>query len=89
MLKWHKQGPAFTAPVQLPDGTPASVVLLGAAANPRALALVVPGPDGKPVSEYFPDAASRLTPYDLIQIYCMQERCFGTHGFHPPEGGGA
>jgi len=89
MLKWHKQGPAFTAPVQLQDGDQASVVVLGAASNPKALALVLPCPDGKPVSESFPEAAARLSPFDLIQVYCMQERCFGTHGFHPPERLGA
>ena len=89
MLKWHKQGPAYTAPAHLQDGSQANVVLLGPASNPKALALVLPGPDGKPVSEAFPEAGARLKPADLIQVYCMQERCFGTHGFHLPEGLGA
>ena len=89
MLKWHKQGPAYTAPVTLLSGVQASVVVLGPSSNPKALALVRPGDDGKPVSEAFPDAAALLSPGDLIRVYCMQERCFGTHGFHPPAGFGA
>ncbi|MBI1317903.1 MAG: hypothetical protein GC168_03005 [Candidatus Hydrogenedens sp.] len=88
MLKWQKQGPAYTAPVQLSEGVSASAVVLGPASNPKALALVVAGADGQ-ASIPFAEATDRLSMADLIQIYCMQERCFGNHGFRPPEGLGA
>ena len=85
MLTWHKQGPAFTAPVKLEDGTAGNAVVLGAKDNPKAIALVTQQ-GGEQSSASFAEAVGQLPPSTLIEILCMQERAFGSHAFPKPEG---
>ena len=86
MITWRRQGAAAVGTLQLIDGRPANVVLVGARDNPRGAAVAVRRADTGAV-ETVPLAAlyDALHPMDLTAVLCMQERVFGASPLPPPE----
>lgn len=87
MIIWKQQGAAVVGEVTLTDGRRASVVVVGATQNEKGAALILPPatPDAAAETLLFPAANSLLAPWHLLEVICMQERCFGTFGLPHPE----
>lgn len=86
MVVWRRQDKAITGRLELAGGSPANVVVVADRTTPRSAALLIPQPgEAKPKSMLLDDALDLLDPADLVQILCMQERCFGTLGLAMPE----
>ena len=66
----------------LNNGHRGSVVLVGAASNPKGATLLIPGEDPKkPRAALLPAGCEQLSPGQYMEILCMQERGFGSGGF--------
>lgn len=86
MIAWNQQGPAWVAQIALKDGRRATVVVVGDTSNPNGAALVLPGEDGaSPQHMPLREGQGLFNPWVVIEILCMQERVFGTHGLPVPE----
>ncbi len=84
-MKWKRQGEALLAPVKLTDGRAGSVVLVGARENPKGAALVFSGGTESDVETVpLTESLHLLSPVQIIEILCMQERVYGTSGLTPP-----
>ena len=73
-------------PIELSDGSSGTVVILGPAEQPKNLVLVTRGADEASIAKTpVKDCLIRLSPVQVIDVLCTQERAFGTHGLTPPE----
>lgn len=69
----------------LSDGVRGNVVLVGEPQNEKGAVLMTAGPDGSRQVVLLASVIGRLHPQDVVDILCMQERCFGKRGLLPPE----
>lgn len=84
-MKWTRQGEAVVSSSRLVDGVPARVVLIGPRNNPKGAAVVVPVQGPEKVKTFrLDEVVDRLTPQDVVEILCMQERFFGASGLSAP-----
>lgn len=87
MIAWTKRGPALVGALTLGDGRPAVAALVAGRDNPRGASLVVAPPEGgAPAPVALSEGLAMVRPADLIEVLCMQERCFGLSGLPLPEG---
>lgn len=85
-MRWQRQGDALIGSIQLKDGRAARVVLVAERANPKGAVLVFAGDEqGRAVTSPLAMALPFLTPRQVVDILCGQERAFGTAGLMPPE----
>ena len=86
MIAWKKQGAAFVGSLQLADGTKATAVVVGAPTQPRGAVIVSQDATGAPAAKApLADCLDRVGLIHSIDILCMQERAFGSHGLTPPD----
>jgi hypothetical protein len=86
LILWRKQGAAVVGDLSFLDGRKGNVVLVGGPQNPRGAALVLSAPEGeKPQMVMLSAGGALLHSRQIIDILCMQERCFGAHGLPLPE----
>lgn len=85
MIEWKKQGEAVVGSIESVDGLKGSAVIVGGRDNARGAVLVLPPSEGaEPESATIADASDRLSPDQIIDIACMQERLHGASGMDPP-----
>lgn len=86
MIAWNKQAEAWVGQLCLGDGRGVNVVVVGPRRNPRGAAIVFPA-EGKGALAAIPlaDALDQLTPEQVVDILCMQERAYGDSGLAAPE----
>ncbi len=80
MLAWKKQGVAFVSSVSLTDGRQGNVGMVGGRGNQRGIAGVLPGTGsggGALDTKMLTEVVDLLTPDQMVEILCMQERAFG------------
>jgi hypothetical protein len=81
VLDWQQRGAAVVSPVVLTTGCRATVVIAGAASNPKGAAVVMPGEaSGEVKTVPLVDTLPLLHPACAIEIYAMQERLYGDSG---------
>lgn len=85
MIPWTRQGEAYVGSLALTDGRRAKAVLVAPRGNPKGAAVVYAGEDGGLVKLILSDALDRLTPEQVMDILCTQERAFGTTGLPEPD----
>lgn len=72
------------AALTVADGQKATVVLVGPREKPNGAMLVFQGDGSEFLSVPLNDRVDELSPRQLIEIACMQERTFGSKGLEPP-----
>ena len=87
MITWKQQGAAVIGALVLADGRGASVALVGPRQNPKGAAIIMKASVGDDV-ETIPlkDAVALLSPEQMVDIICSQERVYGSSGLTTPEG---
>ena len=79
MIAWTKRGNAVVGAVALEDGRKGSAVIVGPRTNPKGVALVVPkGSANEMESMVLADGVAFLSPDQVFDIICMQERLHGS-----------
>ena len=85
-MKWTRQGDAVVGVARLTDGAPARVVLVGPRSNAKGAVVVIPAESPNKVKTVsMNEALDRLSPQDIVETLCMQERLFGTSGLALPK----
>ncbi len=86
LVRWRRQDRAVTGRFTLASGGKANVVLVAGREAERSAVLVIPQPGGgQPKTLLLSEAHDQIAPADLVEILCMQERCFGSLGLPVPE----
>ncbi len=84
-MNWKRQGSAILRKVQLNDGRSGVVVLIGKYGKEQHAVVVFQKEGGKREIVPVEKLLGFLTPEDLIDILCVQERVFGEHCIVPLE----
>jgi len=88
LTTWQKHGAAWVAALRLVDGRSGKAVVVAGRDNPKGAMIVLPpaGSAGGTVPSIpLTDAYDLLTPLQIIDVLCLQERAFGTNELEPPE----
>lgn len=86
MISWERQGAAVVGSLTLASGKAGKAVIVGARANPKGVMLIAPGllpGEMRPVP--LREHLDALSPAQLIEVLCMQERVFGEAPLPPPD----
>ena len=86
-MEWKRQGAALVGSFPLAGGGAGRVILSGAWGVPNAAQVVLLSARGSGRVEAVPleQRLEHLTPEQVIDILCTQERAFGGHGLEPPD----
>lgn len=87
MITWKQQGAAAIGALVLVDGRGASVALVGPRQNTKGAALIMKASEGDEFDTItLKDAVALLSPEQVVDIICSQERIYGSSGLTTPEG---
>jgi hypothetical protein len=85
LITWSQQGGATVGAVTLPGGRTGKVVVVGPRELPKGAMIVYPDQATGTVQKAELDVfVEHLPPWELLEVYCMQERIFGSSGLNPP-----
>ncbi len=85
MIAWKKQGAAWVGARTFSDGARGNVVIVGSREIPKGAVLLFPGTNkGALQSAPLAEHLDKLTPQQVVDILCMQERAFGESGLQAP-----
>lgn len=85
MISWSQQGGATVGAVTLPGGRAGKAVVVGPREHPKGAMIVYPDQQTGEVKKAPLTAfVEHLPPWELLEVYCMQERIFGGSGLNPP-----
>ncbi|MCX8065164.1 MAG: hypothetical protein N3G21_08325 [Candidatus Hydrogenedentes bacterium] len=84
-MQWRRQGSAILRVVLLRDGRKGIAVLVGSNEKKQNSVVVFQRDNGEREIVAITDLLDVLSPEDIIDIYCTQERVFGKRAFAPLE----
>ncbi len=84
-MNWKRQGPAVLRMVQLKDGRKGVVVLIGKFGKEQNSVIVFQKEGGEREIIPVEKLLDFITPEDLVDILCVQERVFGERRIVPLE----